>query len=297
SLLAGFLLIPVIGVKGTTFVAAGLNLLVASGMLVVSRSESGKRLLAIGIFALVVIGVIAGTTQPPAIAHNFYRIADYQSYDEYQQYLKDIKTLYFDDDLHGRITVFQAPDGERSLANDGKIEGSNTAYDKQITSLLSLIPLASAHDPKSELVIGLGTGITAFAGLTGSNVTVDIAEINHAALPASRFFIGNSIETNNRAHIYFNDARNYLYTTDKTYDVITSEPSYPVSTHVSHLFTKEFFELVSKRLNKGGVYCQWIPRYIMRDDDMLMMFKTFTSTFPIHTSGAPTLELVRRKIL
>ncbi|HZD59118.1 MAG TPA: hypothetical protein VE439_01530, partial [Anaerolineae bacterium] len=59
-----------------------------------------------------------------------------------------------------------------------------------------------------------------------------------------------------------------------------SEPSYPVSTHVSHLFTQEFFELATKRLNRNGVYCQWIPRYIMRDEDMLMMFKTFTSVFP-----------------
>ncbi|NCO65602.1 MAG: hypothetical protein COW32_07720 [Candidatus Aquicultor secundus] len=47
SFLAGFLLIPLIGVKGTTFVAAGLNLIVASSMLVMSRSEVGKRLLAI----------------------------------------------------------------------------------------------------------------------------------------------------------------------------------------------------------------------------------------------------------
>ncbi len=76
------------------------------------------------------------------------------------------------------------------------------------------------------------------------------------------------------------DARNYLETTDRTYDVITSEPSYPLSTHVSHLFTQEFYELAKSRLNEGGVFCQWIPRYLLTDDDTLMMMKTFAEVFP-----------------
>ncbi|MDI6817095.1 MAG: fused MFS/spermidine synthase [Actinomycetota bacterium] len=280
SLSAGFLLIPLIGVKGATFVAAGLNFFVATGMISISKSTAVKRLLPTGIIALVVVGVLAGTTQPPAIAHNFYRIADYQTYDEYKEYLKDVRTLFFADDLHGRVTVFEVPGGERSLATDGKVEGSSTPYDRAVMSLFALIPVLSAPEPESVLVIGLGTGFTAHAALYGSNAKVDIAEINKAVLPASKFFVGDSIEKNPRAKFYINDARNFLYTTEKKYDVVTSEPSYPVSTHISHLFTKEFFELVADHLNDDGVYCQWVPRYVMRDEDMLMMFKTFTSVFP-----------------
>lgn len=280
SLGAGFLLIPLIGVKGTTLVAAGLNFAVSLTMIFVSKSAIAKKWLAAGIMAMAIVGLFAVTAQPPAIAHNFYRIADYQTYDEYKEYIKNIKTLFFADDLHGRVTVFEAQNGERSLANDGKVEGSNTLYDKGVTSLLALIPIMSAKDTKSVLVIGLGTGITAQASLYGSSAQVDVAEINKAVLEASKYFVGDTIEKNSRAKFYINDARNHLYTTGKKYDVITSEPSYPVSTHVSHLFTREFFELAAKRLNKDGVYCQWIPRYIMRDEDMLMIFKTFTSVFP-----------------
>lgn len=280
SLSAGFLLIPLIGVKGATFVAAGLNFFVAAGMLSISKSTAVKRLLPAGIIALVVVGVLASTTHPPAIAHNFYRIADYQTYDEYKAYLKDVRTLFFADDLHGRVTVFEVPGGERSLATDGKVEGSSTPYDRSIMSLFALIPVLSADEPESVLVIGLGTGYTAHAALYSSNAKVDIAEINKAVLPASKFFVGDTIDKNPRAKFYINDARNFLYTTNKKYDVVTSEPSYPVSTHISHLFTKEFFELVAEHLNEDGIYCQWIPRYVMRDEDMLMMFKTFTSVFP-----------------
>jgi spermidine synthase len=280
SLSAGFLLIPLIGVKGAIFVAAGLNFFVAIGMISLSKSTPARKLLPTGIIALVVIGIFAAITQPPAIAHNFYRIADYQTYDEYKEYLKGVRTLFFADDLHGRVTVFEVPSGERSLANDGKVEGSNTEYDREVMSLFALIPILSAQDPKSVLVIGLGTGFTAHAALYGSQADVDIAEINKAVLPASKFFVGDTLDKNPRAKFYINDARNFLYTSKKKYDVVTSEPSYPVSAHISHLFTMEFFELVAEHLNDDGVYCQWIPRYVMRDEDMLMMFKTFTSVFP-----------------
>jgi len=242
-----------------------------------------KKWLGAGVMILAVIGTTAAMVRPPAIDHNFYRIADYSSYDEYREYVNDLTTLFFNDGLYGRVTVFQGPSGERSLSTDGKVEGSSTEYDRQVMSLFALIPdesLRSVRDPKSILVIGLGTGYTAYAALYGTNANIDIAEINQAVLDASKYFVGDSIDTNPRAKFYLNDARNYLYMTNKKYDVVTSEPSYPVSTHITPLFTKEMFQIVAKHLNKDGVYCQWVPRYIMRDDDMLMMFKTFTSVFP-----------------
>ncbi|MCL6472420.1 MAG: fused MFS/spermidine synthase [Firmicutes bacterium] len=280
SLGSGFLLIPLIGIKGTTFVAAGLNLFVSLTMIIVSKSSVARRSFMAGAAILVIVGTSAAAIHQPAITHNFYRIADYQTYDEYKEYMKNINTLFFADDIHGRVSVFEVPGGERSLVNDGKIEGSNTQYDRQVTSLLALIPIMSTRGAKSVLVIGLGTGLTAHAALSEPGVRVDIVEINRSVLQASRYFVGDSVEKNRRVQLFFNDARNYLFVTDKKYDVITSEPSYPVSTHVSHLFTKEFFELAAKRLNNGGVYCQWIPRYIMKNEDMLMMFKTFSSVFP-----------------
>jgi len=283
SLGAGLFLIPLIGVKATTFTAAGLNLLVASAMIFISKSAMAKKWLGAGVMILAVIGTTAAMVRPPAIDHNFYRIADYSSYDEYREYVNDLTTLFFNDGLYGRVTVFQGPSGERSLSTDGKVEGSSTEYDRQVMSLFALIPdesLRSVRDPKSILVIGLGTGYTAYAALYGTNANIDIAEINQAVLDASKYFVGDSIDTNPRAKFYLNDARNYLYMTNKKYDVVTSEPSYPVSTHITPLFTKEMFQIVAKHLNKDGVYCQWVPRYIMRDDDMLMMFKTFTSVFP-----------------
>jgi len=280
SLGAGFLLIPLFGVKATTFVAAGLNLAVALIMLYTARSAVGKKWVATGVTALLLAGGIGLFTQQSAYAHNFYRIGDFESFGEYQAFKKELEEIYFADDIHGRIVVFEQTGGHRFLQNSGKIEGANSDYDKQTTSLLALLPILSAKDPKSVLIIGLGTGFTTLAALGTSVNEVDTVEINKAVVPASRLFVGDKIERDPRSTIYINDARNFLYTSGKLYDVISSEPSYPLSTHVSHLFTKEFYELAASHLNDGGVYCQWIPRYMLKDEDTLMMLKTFQSVFP-----------------
>ena len=178
------------------------------------------------------------------------------------------------------MVVFETPDGERHLQNSGKVEGSTQELDRQTTSLLSLLPIAAAEEPKSVLVVGLGTGFTTEAALDAGMERVDTVEINDSVVTASEYFVEDRVESNPASEIFVTDARNYLETTDRTYDVITSEPSYPLSTHVSHLFTQEFYELAKSRLNDDGVYCQWIPRYLLTDEDTLMMMKTFAEVFP-----------------
>ncbi len=282
SLGTGFLFIPLIGVKATTFAAAALNLAVA--LVVTGISQTGfkipRKTMAIGIIGLAIAlgsGALVGQS---AYAHSFYRIGDFGTYAEYEEYRDALVTKYFADDVHGRVVVFETPDGERHLQNSGKVEGSTAILDRQTTSLLALVPMAASENPESVMVVGLGTGFTSLAALDAGARYVDTVEINDSVLEASRLFVGSDVEDNPRSEIHVTDARNYLNVTDRTYDVITSEPSYPLSTHVSHLFTSEFYELAKSRLNDDGVLCQWIPRYLLSDEDTLMMLKTFHDVFP-----------------
>jgi spermidine synthase len=54
------------------------------------------------------------------------------------------------------------------------------------------------------------------------------------------------------------DGRNHVALADQKYDVIISEPSNPWISGVGALFTADFFELLKKRLNPGGVACIWV---------------------------------------
>ena len=49
---------------------------------------------------------------------------------------------------------------------------------------------------------------------------------------------------------------------------------------VSNLFTREFFLKARSRLEKGGVFCQWIHLYQISLDDVKCFLQTFHDSFP-----------------
>ena len=61
-----------------------------------------------------------------------------------------------------------------------------------------------------------------------------------------------------RVHVHLNDARNALLLASGRFDAIVSQPSHPWAGGAAHLYTHEFFQLVSSRLAPGGVFVQWI---------------------------------------
>jgi spermidine synthase len=160
----------------------------------------------------------------------------------------------------------------------GKIEGTSRD-DLANTVLLAYLPLASHPAPRSFLTIGLGAGVTLGAARDHLR-DVDLVEINPGVVEAIRRHGTPGLLDN--LTVIRNDARNYLLATDKRYDVISSEPSYPTESAVANLFTRDFYEIAARRLNEGGVYCQWLPYYVLANDDVTMMLKTFATVFP-HT--------------
>ena len=75
------------------------------------------------------------------------------------------------------------------------------------------------------------------------------------------------------------DGRNHIALSDDTYDVIVSEPSNPWISGVGALFTVNFFELLKKRLNPGGVACIWVHTN-MSPDSFKSIIRSFSKEFP-----------------
>jgi len=279
SLLAGFLFIPFIGVRGTIFVAAGINLAVSGAMMWATRNAIAARRVAIGA-AILAVAVSGSHFLPePAVALGFYRLGRVDSLASYREAAKRMKTVFSREGVYSDVAVVKDSDGGLSLHNGGMTEGSSYKEDGQTTHLLAYLPVAAARDPHSALVIGLGTGYTSKSLLELPLVRVDTVEINPAVVPASRFFVGE-LSDDPRWNLHVTDGRNYLYRTRRTFDVITSEPSWPLNSGVSHLFTEEFFVLAREHINDGGVFCQWLPRYLLERRDFMMMYKTFHEVFP-----------------
>jgi len=149
-------------------------------------------------------------------------------------------------------------------------------------TLSSHIPMLFHKDPKSVMVLGLASGITAGEVLHYPVEQLDILEINDQVVTASDFFIpwNNKVLSDSRTNLIVQDARAHLQLTNQGYDVIISEPSNPWMAGMAALFTYDFFSLVQDRLNEDGVFVQFMHSYEMDWETFALVGRTFALAFP-----------------
>lgn len=278
SLASGFLLVPVLGLTRSALVAACLNLAAGAALFAASRRFPPIAIpLAAG---MILAGVWAATHAPRASlvsVYSAYRYPDGLSFSQIAaQEALDLTTVSERDYAEGPVRALKDREGNLLLQVAGKIEGTG-AEDRENTVLLAQLPVAAHTSPKSALVVGLGAGVTLQAAKE-LVPAVDVVEINPGVIEAVRSFGRPGVLSG--VGIVRGDGRNFLHLTDKTYDIISSEPSYPTHGSVNNLFTREFFRIAASKLNRGGIYCQWLPYYILTNDDVTMVIKTFASAFP-----------------
>lgn len=279
SVAAGFILIPVLGMRGANIAAASINLVIAVNCVVLVCGRVPRNFMVIAGFftaALFAANTVVGADYP----FNYYLGGRYASYGGYLREFAFSTKVYERDDPSGNIKVLEGPTGEKLMVNNGKIE-SNDIGDRVNLAMLAYLPVSANPSAKSFLNIGLGTGGTVHyaAGIPTLEEIYSI-EINSSIMEASRLYFYPDIFKDQRIRFVTADARNYLSMADRRYDVISSEPSYPVDQGFSHLYSMEFFQLVKSRLNDGGVFCQWVPRYIFRGQEFRMIARTFQTAFP-----------------
>lgn len=89
--------------------------------------------------------------------------------------------------------------------------------------------------------------------------------------------------SNPRVEVVLDDAKSFLKTSGRTYDVIISEPSNPWMAGVAGVFSLEFYETCRDSLKPGGVMAQWVHIYESNDAALGTVLSTFTSVFPFLT--------------
>ncbi len=276
SLAAGFFLIPVLGIKGATFLPAGIN--VTIGIVLLLTARSGARPAAAALLLFLVMAAWGAGTKVRTTLVNFYtanRGIGRGGLPMAQSDGLEKALVFYEENAAGSVRAFKVPDGNLMLQVGGKIEGTLQS-DIPNTKLLAYLPLAAHPGPRRGLVIGLGAGITVAAAKEHLAKT-DLVEINPAVVRAvARHGKKGLLDGVN---IIVNDARQYLTMTENRYDIISSEPSYPTETEVASLFTVEFYRIAATKLNAGGIYCQWLPYYALANDDVTMLVKTFASAF------------------
>ncbi len=276
ALSGGFILIPHLGLKITTFFAAGMNLAIA--LLVLLLLGGSRRVIAgLGMFVLMA-GSVSAWSEEKTTFVTFYTLSRFQNIPPrylLQKNKMGHELLYYKEFPEGAVRLYRERDGYLVLQTGGKMEGT-TKEDMPNTLLLAYLPIASHRNPGSFLTIGLGAGVTLMAAKEHIKDT-GVIEINPGVAEAIGRYGPPGIFEGVDVHI--DDARRHFIHEEKRYDIISSEPSYPAESAVANLFTREYYELAKNRLLPGGIYCQWLPYYTLTNDDVTMMLKTIGSVF------------------
>jgi spermidine synthase len=189
---------------------------------------------------------------------------------------------YLLSDHHDSVDLSDEYNERLSLSVNGKIDASNYKRDMVNQLLLGYLPILLHPNPQNAFVLGLGSGVTLGALAQYPLKEIDCAEIEPAVVEAARYFnnYNHNILKDPRLNLVIADGRNYLLATQKTYDIIVSEPSNPWIAGISSLFTREHYELCKRRLNPDGIMVQWAHTYSMSEQDFKMIINTFRSIFP-----------------
>ncbi len=286
TMLAGFVLIPVLGAQGTVKVGVAANFLTAAVLLAVPRPPLARPWQWAGLGGAVVAAVAvffapgwdpSVMSSGPAVYGKGYLRDSRRSV---QEILRGHQVLFYRDGISGTVAVTREGD-HVFLRVNGKMD-AGTAVDMPTQLMSGHIPMLLHQDPRSVLVIGMGSGITAGAVSRHPIQRLDIVEIEPAVAEASRFFahIHGDVLKDPRTRVAFADGRNYLLTTPQRYDLIISEPSNPWIGGLAALFSVELFTIARDRLRPGGMMLQWIQGYSIVPDDLRMVINTFRSVFP-----------------
>ena len=82
-----------------------------------------------------------------------------------------------------------------------------------------------------------------------------------------------------RVRVHIEDGRYLLQTTDRRFDLITGEPPPPGIAGVENLYTREYFELIRRRLADGGFVTYWLPLSDLTDVSTKAILRAFCDVF------------------
>ncbi|MEE8349317.1 MAG: fused MFS/spermidine synthase, partial [Acidobacteriota bacterium] len=291
SVVAGFLLIPWLGTQDSLLVAVAINILAAGLILLrvpnltLPRRVGGSLVMAV--LPLLVWNPVSQwdanilTSGAYLYAETYRDTSAQQNIGLEEAMKKGRELLFFREGLHAVVSVQKTSDGDLVLNVNGKTDA--TARGDAATQLmLGHLPLLLNPDADDVLVIGLGSGMTLGAVERYPVSRVDVVEIEEAVVEAHAFFqdFTGAVLEDPRVNLIVADGRNHLALTDRSYDVIISEPSNPWISGMANLFTQEFFEQASAHLLPEGVMCQWVHAYSMSSEDFKTIIHTFRSVFP-----------------
>ena len=276
SLCAGFILIPLIGIRPSLLLTAGLNTVIGC-VLILRNTEKSQLFSGTAIGGTILTGgvglmVLLWGNSPPFLKNGTFWI----------QRINDTLVEHTET-VDANIATFMDDQGIRRLYvdNDEIVDASRRGSASH--RIVAHLPLLLHPNPERGLILGFGMGITSHT-MTQHGVRVDAVENPQGLIETARKHfteVNQNVLDSSLFNHTVNDERNYLLMTPKRYDVISIGAFHPlVSSRGTNLYTEDFYRWCKRILTEDGIICQWIPLDRLAETHLKMIMRTFIEVFP-----------------
>jgi spermidine synthase len=270
ALAGGFLLLPAVGSRIAIALLAAFAFASGAALILASDWSRGRQLASTAGAAAVLAAVIAWSPDP------FVQFIE--------QRFRGDRIVWREEGVEATVVVHRSPGGDLSMTVNGNHQASTDDVTTYVHRRIGHLPMALHPDPRTALVIGLGGGATAGA-VSVHGVSVDVVELAASVVRGARLFerVNYGVLERPNVRIRVDDGRNYLMLTPKRYDVVTADVIHPIYAGSGNLYSAEYFQLIRRVLNPGGMVLQWVAG---TDAEYKIIARTFLSVFPETTVWA-----------
>jgi len=282
ALLAGFVLLPGIGMERSILLAACTYVVIAALAAFRALRSGATPRLRIGLACGLAATCVAIAWFPRGLMQTIYferaaaefvrngerRIATRETTTETVFYMAK---EWLDEPLYYRL-----------VTNGYSMSGTGVVAQRYMR-LFAYLPLALREAPlRDALIVSYGVGVTASAvtnirtldTIDVVDISADIVEMSNIVYRGARHPLHDP-----RVTVHIEDGRFFLQATSRRYDLITGEPPPPRVARVVNLYSREFFQLVHDRLRDGGVTTYWLPINDLLETDTKAIIRAFCDVF------------------
>ena len=286
ALATGFILIPWLGLRNTSIALSVINLAVGMGIFwLLNTARPQTRWVPA---AAIGLAVVAFLLLPPGLYLGFREGPS--------EHL-----IFYEEGVETTVAVFEVQEQNFKVSFvNGRNEVPTDRISMQAFRLLGhLAPLLNPEADKA-LVLSFGNGIATGTMDLHFIPHIDAVDLSEEMIRAAELYSQENYNVLKSAHLklHVEDGRNYLLQTDQIYDIITTDATHPSNASSWALFTREFYELIDKRLADDGVFVQWLPFHSLTESDYQSIIRTAQHVFPHttlwYTGGTHTFLVITR---
>lgn len=273
SIVAGFIMIPVFGTVQAVFVLSIINALLGIFLVLQDRYVLYKKVSLLGGILVLGLSLFGLLNAQGLLLPRLYKI-------HIRDALKrdpETKVVIKEDSVASLLAL--SSQKRRKLLY---IDGISTTGLVEEVKVIGHLPVLVHPDPKDVLVVAFGMGTTFRSILSYPTINVDVVEL----VPTIPTFMplfhpdAQSVLSNPRGKVIINDGRNYVFTTNKLYDVVTIDPPPPTNgAGTTVLLSNEFYKDIKKKLKARGIVHMWV-HFDIDLDGIKMITKSFENNFP-----------------